>query len=75
MVKVLLFGQLAEICGQRLLMLDLPDTQSVSAHLSAAFPGFEKQVFAVAVNQQLVSENTALSAGDELALMPPYSGG
>lgn len=56
-------------------MLDLPDTQSVSAHLSAAFPGFEKQVFAIAVNQQLVSENTALSAGDELALMPPYSGG
>jgi molybdopterin converting factor small subunit len=29
----------------------------------------------VAVNQILISRNTALKDGDEVALMPPYSGG
>ena len=75
MVNVLLFGRLAEICGQSGFIFDLKDTESVCEKLRNDFPELQQLSFAVAVNQILISRNTDLKHGDEVALMPPYSGG
>ncbi len=75
MVNVLLFGRLAEICGQSNIILNLPDTDAVCEKLKNDFPALKPLSFAVAVNQVLIANNTQLNDGDELALMPPYSGG
>ena len=75
MVNVLLFGRLAEICGQHNYEFELTDTDSVCEKLKADFPELKLLSFAIAVNQILITKNTALQYGDEVALMPPYSGG
>ena len=75
MVNVLLFGRLAEICGQHNYVFELTDTNSVCEKLKADFPELNNLSFAIAVNQILITKNTALKYGDEVALMPPYSGG
>jgi molybdopterin converting factor small subunit len=74
-INVLLFGRLAEISGQSSLLIDLPDTDAVCAKIRADFPEMKNLSFAVAVNQKLIINNTKLADGDEVALMPPYSGG
>lgn len=75
MVNVLLFGRLAEICGQHNYVFELSDTDSVCEKLKADFPELKHLSFAIAVNQVLIAKNTTLQYGDEVALMPPYSGG
>jgi molybdopterin synthase sulfur carrier subunit len=75
MVNVLLFGRLAEICGQHNFECDLTNTDSVCEKLQAEYPKLKHLSFAIAVNQVLITKNTALNYGDEVALMPPYSGG
>lgn len=75
MVNVLLFGRLAEVCGQKNIMFDMPDTDAVCEKIRIDFPEMKQLSFAIAVNQILIDRNTLLKDGDEVALMPPYSGG
>lgn len=75
MVNVLLFGRLAEVCGQTNIMFDMPDTDAVCEKIRNDFPEMKQLSFAIAVNQILRDRNTLLKDGDEVALMPPYSGG
>jgi molybdopterin converting factor small subunit len=56
-------------------VFELTDTDSVCEKLKADFPELNNLSFAIAVNQILITKNTALKYGDEVALMPPYSGG
>lgn len=75
MVIVLLFGQLAEICSQNNFVFEAKDTDAVCEKLKVDFPELKQLSFALAVNQIMIIGNTKLKAGDEVALMPPYSGG
>lgn len=75
MVNVLLFGRLAEICDQHNFIFEIYDTDQVCEKLKADFPELKQLSFAIAVNQVLITRNTELNDGDEVALMPPYSGG
>jgi molybdopterin converting factor small subunit len=75
MAKVLLFGQIAEIVGTRELYLEAGDTQSLTAALCEQYPALHKAVFALAVNKVTIHSNTPLAENDEVALLPPYSGG
>jgi len=75
MVNVLLFGRLAEICGQNNFVFEAKDTYAVCDKLKKDFPEMKQFSFALAVNQIMIIGNTKLKEGDEVALMPPYSGG
>lgn len=74
-VKVLLFGRLAEIAGARVLEYRATDTDGLFAALCADFPEMDRHTTAMAVNRAAIRENTLLNPGDEVALLPPYSGG
>lgn len=79
-VRVLFFGVLKEIVGKGEGQLDLPDGSSVSDLISLCaheFPEIRGTVpsLAVAVNQNYCSARTVLHADDEIALLPPVSGG
>jgi MoaE-MoaD fusion protein len=75
-VRVRLFAQLRERAGARELSLELPEGARVRdalatdavASLSAGLP------LVMAVNREYADEDAPLSAGDELALIPPVSG-
>ena len=74
-VRVRLFAILRERAGRSELELELPDSARVDDALAALgdIAGGLKVV--MAVNREYVSGDTVLHPGDELALIPPVSGG
>jgi molybdopterin synthase catalytic subunit len=79
-VRVLFFGVLKDLAGKSGDSLDLPDGSSVRDVLAR----YERQIprlkallssLALAVNQQYAGPDTKLKADDEVALLPPVSGG
>lgn len=79
-VRVRLFGSLREAAGAATVTLDLPEgarVEEVRAALAAKLPAAARlgARVAVAVNQEIANAGTELSDGDEVALLPPVSGG
>ena len=75
-ITVLFFGQLAELSGTRSLSVsDVEDTRQVRERLFEQFPALKNVVFNMAVNTDIVQENTVLAPGNVVALLPPFSGG
>ena len=77
-VRVLLFAYLRERCGVRELSLELADGASVSElweTLRARYAALEHTSLRFAVNQVYVDKAHTLRDNDEIALIPPVSGG
>lgn len=79
-IRVLLFASLAAQVGERQLTLDLPESVTVADALDVLVEKFPEIAFmrcnlAAAVNHSYAAGSHRLSAGDELALIPPVSGG
>ena len=79
-VRVLFFGMLKDMAGKSSDLLDLPESASVAdllAHYQGRISRFKDSLpsLAVAVNQQYAGPETKLKADDEVALLPPVSGG
>ena len=80
-VRVRLFAMLRERAGREWLELELEEPATVADALdglrevSALGDLVGRMPVRVAVNRRYASSSTALSAGDELALVPPVSGG
>lgn len=79
-VTVRLFAILRERAGQSQIDLDVPDGVTAAeavAELSRQLPMpvAESRSIAYAVNRAYVPAATVLRDGDELALIPPVSGG
>src|SRR6185436_2805603 len=76
-VRVRLFAQLRERAGSSELPLELPEGACVRDALAAdavsSLAGGLPLV--MAVNREYASADALLAAGDELALIPPVSGG
>jgi MoaE-MoaD fusion protein len=79
-IRVLFFGVLKDIVGQREESLEIPDgalLETVFEHYAARFPRLREASSSIvlALNQQFSSPSAALSEGDEVAFLPPVSGG
>ena len=78
-VTVLLFASYADALGKAELDLALPAGSTVADALRqvAALPGADRVPPRplIAVNERYAALETELSAGDELALIPPVAGG
>jgi molybdenum cofactor biosynthesis protein MoaC/molybdopterin converting factor subunit 1 len=80
-VQVRLFAVLREHAGRDTLELELPDGATVADALAAAArePGLrdilERMPVRAALNREYVDDDAPVAAGDELALVPPVSGG
>ena len=75
-VNIIIFGQLTDITGeQNLVVSDVNDTDQLVAKLNEMFPGIAGAKFVIAVNKQVISENTILNNNSIIALLPPFSGG
>ncbi len=79
-VKVLFYGGLKREAGALECLLELPSAVTVGgllAQLKAKHPKLAPQldVTAVAVGDQIVEESYEIQDGDEIALLPPVSGG
>ena len=78
-LTIALFGITREIVGQPTLELTGTEGQSVGdllAQLQLQYPALARlRSLAVAVNNDYADEATPLHAHDEIALIPPVSGG
>ena len=78
-VRVLLFASYREKTGVGRLTLDLNDGATVgdmACAMRSKFPGLpESERIVVAVNNEYQEHDFVLSDGDEVALIPPVSGG
>jgi molybdopterin synthase catalytic subunit len=79
-IRVLFFGVLRDLVGLSSDSLDLADgarLADVLQHYESRIPKLQALLPSVAlsVNQQYVSRDVELSSGDEVAILPPVSGG
>jgi molybdopterin synthase sulfur carrier subunit len=73
-VKIIAFGQIAEITGNEL-VAEASDINNLREILQRQFPALIEKKYAIAVNKKLVADNQILTDNDIVAIMPPYSGG
>ncbi|MFZ0417726.1 MAG: molybdenum cofactor biosynthesis protein MoaE [Candidatus Sulfotelmatobacter sp.] len=79
-VHVLFFGVLKDLVGKASDWIELRDgapVREVLEHYAAQAPGLKESLaaLAVAVNQEYAGPESVLKADDEVALLPPVSGG
>jgi len=79
-VRVLFFGMLKDVAGTSSEVVELPECASIQdllAHYSAENPRLKEALCssAVALNRQYANVDAQLKPGDEIALLPPVSGG
>jgi molybdopterin synthase catalytic subunit len=74
-VNVRLFAVLRERAGSDSLEIDLGDGATVADAVRALAPVAGEMPFRVAVNREYADDSTPIAEGDELAAIPPVSGG
>lgn len=74
-VKVLFFGYVAQTTGVMGMELSAGDTDQLRNIISKQFPALEKMPFAIALNHDIIRQNTRLNENDEVAFLPPFAGG
>jgi MoaE-MoaD fusion protein len=79
-VRILFFGILKEMVGKSVDLIELPEGASVRdalARYESQIPRLKESLpsLAIAVNQQYAGPDTRLRESDEVALLPPVSGG
>ncbi|MEQ1354453.1 MAG: MoaD/ThiS family protein [Candidatus Acidiferrum sp.] len=79
-VKVLFFGRLKEIAGRAEDSLDLQihaDIETLFAEYAARYPGLQqyRSSLVASCNREFAAWSTPLHTGDEVAFLPPVSGG
>ncbi|MFZ0801931.1 MAG: molybdenum cofactor biosynthesis protein MoaE [Terriglobales bacterium] len=79
-IRVLFFGMLKDLAGRSADSLDLPDHSTLRdllAHYQRQIPRLENLAssLAMSINQEYAPPDSQLKSGDEVALLPPVSGG
>jgi molybdopterin synthase sulfur carrier subunit len=78
-IDILTFGIAREICGGRLIQIDVEagtDTDGLRLLLAERYPALSGLAqLNIAVNSEYVTEPVTLHPGDEIAIIPPVSGG
>jgi MoaE-MoaD fusion protein len=79
-VKVLFFGMLKDIVGSSEVQLNVADgaqLQTIFDHYAARFPRFHEMASSIVMarNHEFSEVSTCISDGDEVAFLPPVSGG
>jgi molybdopterin synthase sulfur carrier subunit len=79
MATILFFGRLQDAVGTKALTAALPegvrDTESLRAWLGGEHPALRDPSVRIAVNAELDLGNVPVDEDDEIAFLPPMSGG
>ena len=78
-IKVLFFGITADIIGEKSILFELSEGETVldfKETFLEFFPKLKKhQSFSIAVNMEYAEDTITIKNGDVIALIPPVSGG
>jgi len=75
-VKVIVFGQIAEITGAtNFTVKDVATTDQLINRLNSLYPQLINSKYALAVNRKITRDSMRLDDDSEVAILPPFSGG
>lgn len=78
-ITLLAFGIVKDILQNRTLEFELPEhstTSDLVAMLNSQYPALRQlAVYRIAINDEYSAEDTTLQDDDEVAIIPPVSGG
>ncbi len=75
-IRLKAFGMLAEKLGTDSLEIENPgSSEALRRLLLQQFPALQSLTFRMAVDRKLIQVDTDLTSGQEIALLPPFSGG
>lgn len=75
-IKLLFFGNISDITGTgEMDYSNAADTETLELDLKNKFPQLKNFTYRIAVNKVIINENTKFKDGDEIAFLPPFSGG
>ena len=73
------YGALTDITGSGVLEFSIPQPVISAAELMSLllvrYPALDGKTFRIAVNERFVTGEFEVGSGDNVALMPPFSGG
>ena len=75
--QILFFGKIVELTETSKLDFLVPKNKLTKfmQELFLKYPLLEKENFSIAVNKKIISDEYIFNENDEIALMPPFSGG
>lgn len=75
-LKILFFGQLTDIVQKNEIYTEyFKDISELKNYLEKEFPKLKNAEYSISLNRIIINENTALADNDEIAMLPPFSGG
>lgn len=75
-MKILLFGNIAEKIGSSQIFLEnIENTQHLKEKLYEKYPFLKDMIFSIIIDRKTLQEDTPLLPHQEIALLPPFSGG
>jgi molybdopterin synthase sulfur carrier subunit len=74
-VNILIFGHLADKIGNNIVINEASDSDTLINDLKNQYPILKSNSFVLAINKKTLESNTNLHDGDEIAILPPFSGG
>jgi len=73
--KIRAFGRLAEAAGNEIHVAAVSDSETLRVLLRDLYPVFREVPFRISVNHRLIVGAVPLTPKDEIAVLPPFSGG
>jgi molybdopterin converting factor subunit 1 len=77
-VHILYFGVLSQVMNNNSQSIQLPENSTIQELLDILITEnslVKNYKFQIAVNKQIVTSEVIIKEGDEIALLPPFSGG
>ena len=75
-IKVQLYGQLKDLTGlSEWIIENIEDTNRLAEEMKRRYPLTADLPWLIAVDRTIIDGNTLLKEGQEIAFLPPYSGG
>lgn len=75
-IDIISFGKISDfIKNQRIDITGISDTDALKTYLEKTFPEISQMKYKLALNENLIQQNTQISGNDLVAIMPPFSGG
>lgn len=75
-IEIISFGQITEFINHQKIEIDgIADTDTLKQHLEDRFPALKGIKYKLALNKNIVQQNTEITNQATIAIMPPFSGG
>ena len=76
-LNVKYFGMIAEWAGSENGQLDFSGTSvtELRSQIEKRIPGLTSASYQIAVNHVIADDETIITLGDEIAILPPFAGG